>query len=164
MARVAGLLDSWGEIQGLDEVERARWRAAGLLHDALRDAPADTLRSIVLDHDVPDPLLHGPAAAARLREAGVEDDELLAAIAFHTLGDQGFGRLGRALYAADFLEPGRRFLEGERAALGERAPEELDAVVLEVARHRIGDLLRRGMSLHPRTVAFWNALVREEHG
>src|SRR5687767_6850364 len=37
IARVAGLLDSWAVGLGLQGVERARWRAAGWLHDALRE-------------------------------------------------------------------------------------------------------------------------------
>lgn len=166
MARVAELLDSWAGAAGLDEVERTRWRAAGYLHDALRDASADSLRRMMpaTADPFPDELLHGPAAAERLRGEGVEDEELLAAIAFHTLGYEGFGTLGRALYAADFLDPGRGFLEGERAELRARMPRELDAVVREVARRRIGDLLGRGTRLHPRTVAFWNALAEEQGG
>lgn len=162
MARVAALLDTWAERSALSDRDRMRWRAAGYLHDALRDAPPSSLREGLAGvTDVPDALLHGPAVAERLRAEGVGDDELLGAVAYHTLGDAGFGPLGRALYAADFLEPGRTFLVERRADLRARAPEELDAVLREVAHERIGDLLSRGLPLHPRTVAFWNALVGE---
>ena len=96
-----------------------------------------------------------------MRSEGVEDDELLCAIAYHTVGDAAFGVLGRALYAADFLDPGRAFLAELRADLRARAGSELDAIVREVARERVGDLVRRGLALNPRTVAFWNRLVGE---
>ncbi|MGD8289408.1 MAG: HD domain-containing protein [Gemmatimonadota bacterium] len=158
--RVAELLDSWAERAGLGDDERARWRAVAYLHDALRDAPPEELRKWV-DEPMPDALLHGPAAAARLRREGVDDEELLDAIANHTVGAPTFSRLGRALYAADFLEPGRTFLPELRAELRARAPEDLDRVVRDVTRERIGDLERRGKPIHPRTEAFWDMLVRE---
>lgn len=165
MTRVAHVLDSWAEELGLTEEERVRWRAAGYLHDALRDATPSSLRSLVPGGfaDVPDALLHGPAAAERLRTEGVADEELLAAVAFHTIGDASFGRLGRALYSADFLEPGRTFLVEQRAELRVRAPAELYEVTFEVARARIASLVDRKMELHPWTVAFWNTLVAERH-
>ncbi|MDH3205028.1 MAG: HD domain-containing protein [Gemmatimonadota bacterium] len=164
MARVAALLDSWADGLGLPIEERARWRAAGYLHDSLRDAPAASLRALAGSlGDISDPLLHGPAAAQRLRTDGVADEELLAAVAFHTTGDPAFRRLGRALYAADFLEPGRTYLGEREVELRARAPRDLDAVVLEVVRARAAYLDGR-MDLHPRTKAFLGTLEAELHG
>jgi HD superfamily phosphohydrolase YqeK len=164
MDRVAALLESWASALGLPEDERTRWRAAGYLHDALRDEAPDTLRELVPKdlRELPGPTLHGPAAATRLRAEGVEDEDLLSAVALHTIGGEGLGTLGRALYAADFLEPGRKFLDDWRASLRERVPPELDRVVLEIARSRIRHLLDRGASIPRQTLAFWNALVAEQ--
>jgi len=163
MERVARLLAEWSAALGLSEPERARWRAGGYLHDALRDEAPDALRSRVPpdQRGLPGPLLHGPAAAERLRIEGVDDGELLLAVSAHTVGDARFARLGRALYAADFLEPGRSFLPERRAELRERMPADLDDVVLEIVRARIGNLLARGETVQPRTSEFWNALVGE---
>jgi len=162
--RVAELLDSWAVTLGLDDGERRRWRSVGFLHDVLREADPEALRERVPPDlaRLPRPVLHGPAAAERLRIEGVRDGELLRAVAFHTIGDAGLGRLGRALYSADFLEPGRSFLHEWRSSLRERMPEELDSVCREVAGARISNLLERGSSLLPQTVGFWNALVGED--
>ena len=161
--RVAALLDSWAGQLDLPDSERERWRAVGYLHDALRDADPSELRRYVPDElrYLADPLLHAPAAAERLRREGVDDVELLDAVAFHPLGDGGFGRLGRALYAADFLEPGRDFLAELREGLRARAPHELDEVTLEVARLRIAHIRETGRVLDPRTRAFWTSLGGE---
>jgi HD superfamily phosphohydrolase YqeK len=163
MQRVAGLLGSWAGELGLDEGEALRWRAAGWLHDALRDAPGEDLRPLVPpgERTLPPKLLHGPAAAARLREAGVSDEELLEAVARHTIGSAALGRLGRALYAADFLEPGRTFLEDWRGDLRARMPHELRSVVREIVRARIDNLLRQDQTVLEETLGFWNALVDE---
>ena len=163
MARVAALLDLWAASLGLSDDQRARWRAAGHLHDSLRDEEPGTLVARVPPtlQGLPGAVLHGPAAAERLRIGGVEDGELLTAVAFHTLGDPRMKALGRAVYAADFLEPGRSFLAPWRAELRERMPDDLDDVVTEIARARIGRLVERGAEVHPSTVDFWNALVRQ---
>ena len=88
----------------------------------------------------------------------MEDDELIHAIRFHTLGSADFGNLGFALYAADFLEPGRKVRENWRAKRRRRAPTELKGVVREILAARIGYLLEKGRPLHPRTTDFWNQL------
>ncbi len=163
MARVAALLGAWAEALDLDRDDAQRWRAAAYLHDALRDEEPRLLRPLVAgeDRELPGPLLHGPAAAARLRTEGVRDEPLLRAVAYHTVGDAGFDRLGRALYAADFLEPGRSFLVERRAALRRRMPEGLDEVVFLIAQARIASLVERGDRICPRTLGFWNAFAGE---
>lgn len=163
MARVSDLLGSWADALGLDSVEGTRWRAVGYLHDALRDEDHDVLRERLppVERGLPGPLLHGPAASERLRIDGVEDGELLRAVAWHTVGDPGFRALGRALYAADFLEPGRTYLPEWRAGLRQRMPHEMAEVVWDVARARIGRGLERNGPLLARTVGFWNRLAEE---
>ena len=162
IARVSALLAEWAEAAGLDPVERDRWVAAGWLHDALREADPERLRAEVPERfrPLPGAVLHGPAVAERL--AGVADPELCDALRYHTLGHAGFGRLGRALYLADFLEPGRDFEREWRASLAARMPAEMDEVLVEVLAARIRNLLDRRKPVSPETAAFWSAVVGQE--
>lgn len=159
IARVAALMDEWARGLGLPEEERARWRAAAWLHDALREAPPEELRPLVPEEfrHLPGPLLHGPAVAARI--AGEADASLQDAVRFHTVGHPRLDRLGRALYLADFLEPGRDFSREWCAELRARMPGELDAVLLEVVAARIRHLLERRKPIRPETASFWSALT-----
>jgi 2-amino-4-hydroxy-6-hydroxymethyldihydropteridine diphosphokinase len=163
MRRVAALMEEWACTLDLQPGERDRWRAAGMLHDVLREAAPASLATEVEPHlrDVPPSLLHGPAAAARLRSLGVGDEGLLEAVAFHTIGRAGLGALGRMLYAADFLEPGRSFEQEWRAGLRRRMPEEAAAVLPAVVAARIRHLLEAGSKVRPESLGFWNALVQE---
>ncbi|NNM07104.1 MAG: hypothetical protein HKO65_18575 [Gemmatimonadetes bacterium] len=164
MNRVGLLLADWARRRGETEAEGIRWAAVGHLHDALRDEDPGRLRGLVkppLD-DLPGKVLHGPAAAQRLRKDGVDDAEFLHAISYHTLGSKDFGTLGFALFAADFLEPGRRMREDWRAGLRERAPEELLGVAKEILAARIGYLLERGRPLRPEALEMWNRLSEGE--
>jgi 2-amino-4-hydroxy-6-hydroxymethyldihydropteridine diphosphokinase len=160
MARVAALLREWAEERGEPPQEVARWAAAGYLHDALRDADHEGLREAVGPpfQELAGKVLHGPGVAQRLREEGVQDEELLHAVAYHTLGSPGFGLLGMALYAADFLEPGRKQEDEWRCSLRERASRELVEVVKEVLSARIRYQVEKGRPLNPATVGFWNHL------
>lgn len=159
ISRVADLLDSWAKALGLPAIEHDRWVAAGWLHDALRDASPATLRpAIPIELQAfPDPLLHGPAVAERLGTDA--DDELRQAIRYHTVGHPSFGALGRALFLADFLEPGRDFEREWRESLARRVPAEMDEVLREVLAARIRHLLEDRKPIRPETSAFWSTLV-----
>jgi 2-amino-4-hydroxy-6-hydroxymethyldihydropteridine diphosphokinase len=163
LRRVAALMGEWARALGSAESDALRFAAAGGLHDVLRDAPPDSLRRHVPPglSGLPDVLLHGPAAAERLRLEGVDDGELLFAVAYHTVGHERFGTLGRALFAADFLDPGRDFLVEWRAGLGSRMPGMLTEVVLEILAARIGQAMAAFRPLQDETVGFWNVLVGE---
>ena len=144
---VAALLARWADAMSVDGTERTRWLKAAYLHDALRDAPLATK------------LAHGPAAADRAAREGEADRGVLDAVRYHTLGYAGWDDVGRMLYLADFLEPGRAVAAEERRALAARVPRERDAILKEIARRRIEWVVRSGWPLAPETVGFWNALA-----
>jgi HD superfamily phosphohydrolase YqeK len=156
--RVVALLARWGEAMPLDARERTAWIDAGWWHDALRDADEITLRSLTGDRERPFGMLHGPAAALRLEAAGETRGDVLDAIRWHTIGSAAWTRTGRALYMADFLEPGRQFMQADRAFLADRVPEAFDAVFRQVVRLRLEWTIREGKSLALETVALWNAV------
>lgn len=162
LARVADLMGEWAGAFGLQPDDVTRWRAAGMLHDGLKDADPRALRSLVEppDRDLPDELLHGPAAAARLRTDGVRDEPVLRAVAWHTTGHPALDRLGRALYLADYLEPGRRHASAHTARMRERVPADPDGVLTELAAERIIRAIGHHFPLRDPTVRFWNDLVQ----
>lgn len=158
IGRVVGLLEEWAGKLKLPADEASRWRAAGLLHDALRDAPEPMLRALSGEGKRPVEILHGPAAAVRAEQDGERRADVLDAIRYHTIGSPSWERTGKALFLADFLEPGRRFLKGERKALAARVPRDLDDAFRRCVQLRIEWTLREGRELFPETVALWNAV------
>ena len=114
------------------------------------------LRALSGDGDRPAELLHGPAAAVRAEQDGERRQDVLDAIRYHTVGYTGWNRTGRALYMADFLEPGRRFQLAERAYLAAQAPREFDRTFTQVVRLRLEWSLAQGGELFPEAVALWN--------
>ncbi len=158
IARVTDLLMQWARIIDVSAPERDAWLRAGLLHDALRDAPERELRELARDAEREAELLHGPAVANLLESQGETNRSLLLAIRYHTVGSAEWDRTGRALYMADFLEPGRGFSRRDRAFLATQVPHDFEGVFRQVLRARLEYALREGYTLFPETVALWNAV------
>lgn len=159
VVRVAELAAGWAEAMGVPDSERNRWLRAVWLHDAMRDAPAAELEEWASSTPGPADLRHGPASAARAKADGESDRGVLDAVRYHSLGLAEWDMVGRVLYCADFLEPGRSFDPEGRAELAERFPHEPREVLREVARARIAHCVSSGLPLFDPTVRFWNSLV-----
>ena len=145
--RVVTLLEQWADELRLPPGERARWVRAGYLHDALRDAALGG------------PLAHGPAAAARAERDGENDPGVLDAVRYHSTGYAAWDDVGRMLYLADYLEPGRDLDPAERTELVTRVPRQRDAVLVDVAGRRLTWLVESRWPVPAETADFWNALV-----
>jgi nicotinate-nucleotide adenylyltransferase len=114
---VAALAAGLCSRHGLDPL---RGRIAGLAHDLCKELPKREQRALAALYPgvagesglLGDKIVHGPAAAALLaRDYGLEDGDILEAVALHTLGRPGMGKLATIVYCADKLEPGRGHLD-----------------------------------------------------
>jgi predicted HD superfamily hydrolase involved in NAD metabolism len=88
---------------------------AALLHDCAKNLDKDSpyLQGFVLDPawgDVPPPVLHQfTGAYVAERSFGVQDQEVLNAIRYHTSGRENMSPLEKLVFLADMLEDGRAF-------------------------------------------------------
>jgi nicotinate-nucleotide adenylyltransferase len=163
--RVARLVAELCAREGLDS---ERGRVAGLAHDLCKELPRKVQRELAASYPglgatsdlMADKIVHGPAAAALLaRDYGVGDQELLEAIAIHTVGRPGMSGLSVILYCADKLEPGReREGEARRSAL---LALPLDAMLLGVIEDVLEWMGRQGKTVAPETLILYSTLVRE---
>ncbi len=158
--RVAQLASDWAFAMGMPETERQRWLKAVWLHDALRDASAAELDRWAGSTPGPVSLRHGPAAASRAKAEGEADRGVLDAVRYHSIGLPEWDLAGRALYCADFLEPGRTFGAEARARLAERFPTDAAGVFAEVVRWRVRHLVESGWPMPEPTYRLWNHVAR----
>jgi HD superfamily phosphohydrolase YqeK len=156
--RVATLAFGWAEAMGVPDPERNRWLRAVWLHDALRDAGIETLSAWASSSPGPVELWHGPAAAARAKAEGETDRGVLDAVRYHSIGLAEWDMVGRVLYCADYLEPGRTFDPDTRRELAGQFPSDSSGVLRTVARARLQHMIRSGWPLPEPTVRFWNSL------
>jgi len=158
IGRVTELLNRWAEHLRLDDDEAQVWHDVGVFHDGLRDAPEKELRRLAGGVALPLDVLHGPAAANLLLTLGETRESVLSAVRWHTVGHADWDRAGRALYMADFLEPGRNFMRADRAFLADHLPHDFTGVFRQVVQMRLEWTLREGKALFPESVALWNSV------
>ncbi len=89
---------------------------AGVGHDMCKDFSDQELFDLaakdgnpIIPYEKRNPaLLHGRAAAVLMKEKfGIEDKDILEAVAYHTSGVMGMCDLSKCLFIADKIEPGR---------------------------------------------------------
>jgi len=148
-------------------VSCARARVAGVLHDIARHwSPEDLLgyarrhRLRVDSSDEAAPVLLHARVAADLarREFGVDDRDVLSAIATHTVAEPGMSPLQKILFVADACEPSRRF--AGRAALERAALRSLDDGMIACIASALDYFRERGIAAAPQTMEVYTQLVK----
>jgi HD superfamily phosphohydrolase YqeK len=157
--RVTALLVDWANALDLAGPERQAWIDAGRFHDALRDAPVEELRELAGAAIDTVELLHGPAVAVRLARDGERRQGLLDAIRYHSIGWDRWERVGKALYMADYLEPGRKFDRERRAELAQRVPNDFDGSFRDVVQTRMAYARQEGFTIYPESAALLAAVT-----
>lgn len=152
---------------GIDE-EKAELAILG--HDVARAAKkAEILRNAerfsmsILDIERRAPVtLHGPVGAELLRnEDGVDDEDILAAVRYHTTGCPGMTPLGLLVFIADKLEPNKIKSYPYQQELRHIANESLSRAVLEFLCRESALRLQQRRPVHPSSVAAINSLLME---
>ena len=150
---------------GIDE-ERAELAILG--HDVARAAKKDEILRLAdrfgmstLDIERRAPVtLHGPVGAELLRhEDGLDDEEILAAVRWHTTGHHSLGQLGLLVFIADKLEPRKIKSYPYQRELQHIANESLGQAVLEFLCRETALRLQSRRTVHPASVSTINALL-----
>jgi predicted HD superfamily hydrolase involved in NAD metabolism len=140
---------------------------AALLHDYCKYWPIDKQRQAYAEEGLPedvldyDPqLLHGPLAAAIARKQfGIDDEEVLGAIRYHTSGRAGMTLLEKIVCLADYIEPGRDFPGVNN--IREIAEHSLEKALIAGFDSTIRFLLEKGKKVYPDTIMARNSLIAE---
>jgi len=150
-------------------VDARQARYAGMLHDIARLWSADRLvaechnRGIAIDaFETEFPVvLHARIGAALAQERfGITDQDVLSAIAKHTVADPVMSPLDAIIFIADGVEPGRSFVG--RAEILSLALHDLDAGLKAVYASTREYLERRGLRPSPTLMRADVALARKD--
>lgn len=106
-------------------------------------------------------LMHGRAAAVLLsRDYGVDDEDILEAVKYHTFGKTGICDLAKILYVSDKMEPGRGTVPVDFWQVHEN--DTLDDLVIWVLEDNIRFMHEMGNDLSPWTEEFLFDLVKKD--
>jgi predicted HD superfamily hydrolase involved in NAD metabolism len=102
-------------------------------------------------------VIHGRVAAYMLKnEYGIVDQDILNAVANHTLGRPGMSPLEMLIYSADLTEPSRSFAGVDN--LREKLYHDLKEGTLACVAHTLNYLKAAGKPVHPLTMLTYESL------
>jgi nicotinate-nucleotide adenylyltransferase len=147
---------------GLDP---GRGYLAGVAHDIAKSMPEGEMERLArqddknfseLEQKKPS-MLHGKAGAVLLRQKfGIEDNDILEAVRYHTTGKPGMGPLARIVYIADKLENSREDIREELRDFSRFAG--LDSLFKAVLEETVAFLRSKQMEPSARTIKLLDAM------
>lgn len=105
-------------------------------------------------------LAHGKIAAAVMKaKLGIEDQDVLNAVSFHTTGRARMSLLEKIIFIADSAEPGRKYKEA--GVLREMAIKDIDRACLEALDLSMKHLQVKGTPIDHDTIEAYNDLAEK---
>lgn len=162
------LAQTHGQLPGLNSGKAAQ---AALMHDLAKYFKPQQLLDIAKQEgwnldpvdEINPHLLHADVGAVVARDQfNVQDQEILAAIADHTLGRPGMGALSCVVFLADSLEPERGDTP-ELNALRQISQQDLYRAVWLTCEHTLNHLIATQRLIHPRAVLTRNWFLQHSN-
>lgn len=165
---VLGVVDTAIELAKEFNVSESKAEIAAILHDVAKFSDRDWMKSIIVSEEM-DPLLleyhaelwHAPVGAyLATTEFGVEDEDVLNAIRYHTTGREAMSDLEKVVYIADLIEPNRKFSGVEE--LRQLKDRGLDVMMEASVKHSIEFLVSKNQPVFPDSLKCYNYFVQQK--
>ena len=106
-------------------------------------------------------ILHGFAAAeVAEKELGINDEEILDAIRYHTIGKKDMSLTAKIVYLADAIEDDRDWLGVVKTR--KLAEKNIDTAIIYELNQKIEYLIKKDSLIHPNTLTFRNDLLTKK--
>lgn len=162
VARAAHMLaEKW-------DADPQRAYVAGLLHDCCKELPfeeqAELMRACKYPASAAEwaskPVWHGVAAASYMHmELGINDEDILLAARWHTVGHAHMSRLEEVVYMADLISADRTYSDVER--FRKLARNDLSKAMLCAFQYAIESVIKKGTPLPESTVEAYNYYLEQ---
>ncbi|MGN0172367.1 MAG: nicotinate-nucleotide adenylyltransferase [Acutalibacteraceae bacterium] len=139
---------------------------AGLLHDIMKNTDQEAQLQILKDFDIlldtverqSPKLWHARVGAVFIeRVLGVEDEEIVTAVRYHTTARAGMSLLEKVLYLADFTSADRDYDDVD--VMRRLVDENMDRAMIYALRYTIAELTQRERPVHPDTFGAYNEWI-----
>lgn len=139
---------------------------AGILHDITKEMPKEEQLQIMLDCGIilddiqknAPKLWHGISGSVYIKKHfGIEDEDILNAICYHTTGRAGMSLLEKIIFVADFTSEERTY-KGV-ATMRKKSRKSLEDAMLYGFKFTFSDLSSRELAIHPDELACYNEIV-----
>ena len=163
-----GVEETAGNLAILYGYDMKKARIAGILHDCAKHLSEQELLAECTNHHIPISevekqcpfLLHAKVGAFYAgTKYGINDEEILNAITYHTTGRPSMSLLERIIFIADYVEPNRGALPGIdqiRMAAG----KDLDSAVVMILENTLNYLLNHAKMIDTMTLETYHYYTR----
>ena len=141
---------------------------AGLIHDYAKERSDEEFIGMIKKHQMDPDLLnwgnaiwHGIVGAEFIRdELGIDDEDILNAVRYHTTGAVEMSSLAQVVYMADYIEPERNFDGVDEAR--QITHKDLRAGVAFQTKHTMLYLAEKNAPIYPATLLTFNRWVAQK--
>jgi len=142
---------------------------AGMVHDIAKDIDnkdiIDTARKYSVELDefmIKNPkIIHGPLGAKILQsDEHINDEEILSAVALHTIGSTDMNTLDKIIYIADLTEITRKYEKVKE--IRDISYQNLNEALKLTLKHSMLHVLSKGLVIHPNSLNAYNRLLIKE--
>ncbi|MFW2489994.1 bis(5'-nucleosyl)-tetraphosphatase (symmetrical) YqeK [Clostridium chromiireducens] len=156
---ILGVADTAKKLAKLNGISEEKAEIAGLSHDVAKNLKIDTMKEIMEKNNIilseveqnNANLWHSIIADIVAKDKlGIEDEEILDAVRWHTTGKEDMSTLTKIIYIADMIEPSRKF-EGVED-IRKLTFEDLDRGVYYGLTRSIEFLLTRNLMIDENTM------------
>lgn len=168
-----GCAEASREIARILNYDEDKAYLAGLIHDCAKSLPFDEAIQLLKENnlelvdgeDKNKKVLHAPAGVIIAKNNfGIEDEDILSAIRWHTLGKADMNTLEKIVFIADKIEPfSRGEIEYKRKFQLLKTPDGADKIIFDCYSYTIKSLIDRKMVICPRTVEIYNSLIYKQY-
>lgn len=138
---------------------------AALTHDYAKERNPQEMQDLIISESLDLDLLqygseiwHGPVGAILVKkELRIEDEEIVNAIRYHTVGSPKMGLLEQIIYVADYVEPSRDFPGVDEAR--KLAKSDLAQAVAFETKHTLQYLISKQREIYPKAIETYNTWV-----
>ncbi len=148
---------------GGDEEKAA---VAGILHDITKEMPKEEQLQIIIDSGIilddiqknAPKLWHGISGSVYIKNhLGIDDEDILNAVCYHTTGRAGMSILEKIIFIADFTSEERTY--NGVATMRKKSKKSLEEAMLYGFKFTFSDLSSRELAIHPDELACYNEIV-----
>ena len=160
---VSNMAKKLAGIYGEDQEKAA---VAGILHDIMKNTSQDKQLKMLNDYGIyltpleklSPKLWHAILGAEYIKsELGVEDQEIVNAVRYHTTARENMTKLEKIIFVSDFISEDRTYTGVEK--IRSVAFEDIDYAVFEGLSFSIESLLRKKCTIHPDTIGAYNEIL-----
>ena len=163
-----GVVETAAQLAASYNQDVSKAKTAALFHDIAKPLSAEESDDEVRKFDIGREfigninLAHGRIAACWAKEYyGIEDEDILNAIRYHTSARAGMSMLEKIIFVADAVEPGRTYPEA--AELRRKAFSDIEGVYRFILEWTVRDLESKGINPGRDTIeAYKECLVNEQ--